>query len=166
MLAGGAPGIVAAIIAGLVLLIVGAVGTLWPRRTVSGDVLEVELPWSIKVKSNVMAIGIMLVGGGLIVGAGWTASRATPTFPVSGTITLDDGRPAYGISIGFIPPQHHADTQTDGRFSTELPKLTDDSGSYQAVVYYRDRDRLRAEIAKVDIDRHWNGRVEHRFERQ
>ncbi len=159
--------IVAAILAGLLFLTLGVIATLWPRRTPSGDVLEVEFPWHIKMKSNVIAIGVVIAGGVLLLGAGWFAARATPKFPLTGRVALDDGRTVSGISVGFIPPEHHAVTAADGTFRLELPRPGgNEGGSYQAVVYYRDRNRLRAEIASVNIGPNWVATLDHKFGRQ
>jgi hypothetical protein len=158
--------IVVDLLAGLLVLILGVIGMFWPRRSPSGDVLEVELPFHIKVKSNVMAVGIVVAGIVLLTGGNWAASRDMPKFPLNGRVALDDGQTVSGISVGLIPPEHSAVTAANGTFKVEVPKPRgNESGSYQAVVYYRDRGRLRAEIASVVIDQNWVATIDHRFGR-
>jgi len=158
--------ILSGLLAGLVFLTVGVIGMLWPRRTHTGGVFE--FVWGrFKVRSNVMAFGVVIGGIVVFFGSGWFASRTTPRFPLTGRIALDDGRTISGISVGLVPPEHYAVTAANGTFKLEVPRpSSNETGSYQAVLYYRDRDHLRAEIAPVNIDQNWNATVDHKFGRQ
>ena len=129
--------LVAAILTGFVFLVAGVIAMLWPRCTPSGDILEVELPWRIKVKSNIVGLGVVIAGGVLLFGAAWIASWTTPKFPLTGRVTLDDGRTVSGISIGLIPPEHSATTAANGTFKLDVPRPSGSGAiSYQAVIYY------------------------------
>lgn len=148
----------------LVFIVVGLVGTFWPRRGPSGDVLEIGLPFHFTVRSNVVGVGFVIFGIVMLGGCYLAASRATPRFPLSGRVALDNGRTISGISVGLIPPEHYAVTAANGTFRLELPKPNGkNGGAYQAIVYYRDQNRLRAEIATVVIDQNWVATIDHTF---
>jgi hypothetical protein len=155
------------LIAAFFLIVVGVVGTIWPRRARSGDVLVLEFFDKLKVRSNVMAVGVLTAGVGLLATSGWAASLATPRFALSGKVVLDDGRGLSGISVGLIPPEHSTETTSTGTINKlDVPRPSGNATTYKAVVYYNDGSRLRAEIASVIIERNWTATIDHRFGRQ
>jgi hypothetical protein len=155
------------LLAAILLMIIGAVGSIWPRRSPSGDVLVMDFFGKVKVKSNVMAIGVLTGGIVLLGGLLLAASKTTPHFSLTGKVVLDDGRSISGINVGLIPPEHSTDTSSTGTIRLEVPRPCGSGiGAYRAVVYYNDGKRLRAEIASVNIDGNWVATIDHRFGRQ
>lgn len=159
--------ILAAVVLAMFMVGAGVIGVLWPRRAPSGDVLDVKFG-KFAVKTNVMAVSVLLGGIGVLSLAGYGSSLATPHFPLSGKVTLDDGRTVSGISVGLIPPEHSTDTTATGTVRLDVPRPSGNgaTGTYKAVVYYNDGKRLRAEIAPVNVDRNWVATIDHRFGRQ
>ncbi len=160
-------GILALGIAGVVS--VGALFVLWHQKTVvdsNGQVVQVDIPFFGRMKTNVPAIAGLFIGAALVVFVvdRWTVPPHT--IPLSATIRLEqpDSSVQRDVFVGVAPPEHYRTVRVSPNRAevVEFPiqKRTEGGLSHFGVAYtvtHIDEDGFAHRIVQAGNLRFENG---------